>query len=113
MTERARATTAAFIEWLNGRPTTQNAIREYLLQFKNQPSTYANHLKSIKVFYRDFMKQPALVQSFKFPRFPFKPRIVPSKDTLREFYVNLERTKDRALFLFYATSGLRRREALG
>jgi hypothetical protein len=29
----------------------------------------ANRLKSLKVFCRDFLKQPELVESFKFPRF--------------------------------------------
>jgi integrase len=37
---------------------------------------------------------------------------VPNKTELREFYACIEKQRDKALFLFYASSGLRRREAL-
>ena len=102
-----------FAEWLDDRPLTQPMIREYLLSYKERPCTYANRLKSLKVFCRDFLKQPDLVDSFKFPKFPFKPKTVPTKATLQQFYNSLSTPKDRALFLFYCSSGLRRREALG
>ena len=102
-----------FGEWLGDRPLTQSMIREYLLSYKERPCTYANRLKSLKVFFRDFLREPQLVESFRFPRFPFKPKTVPTKTTLQRFYNSLSTSKDRALFLFYASSGLRRREVLG
>ena len=36
----------------------------------------------MKVFFRGFMNRSELVDSFKFPRTEFKPKIVPTKDPL-------------------------------
>jgi len=108
-----RAKIRRFLQWLNNRAINQNAIREYLNQFNGKnPYTYANILKSLKVFIRDFLKNPELVESFKFPQAPFKPKTIPSKKELQQFYEALESPKDKALFLLYASSGLRRHEAL-
>jgi integrase len=84
-----------------------------LIKFNGMsPCTYANVLKSLKVFCRDFLKKPELIESFKFPQVPFKPKTIPTKKELQQFYQALDCPKDNALFLLYATSGLRRREAL-
>ena len=108
-----RAKIRRFLQWLNNRAINQNVIREYLNQFNGKnPCTYANMLKSLKVFCRDFLKKPELVDSFKFPSAPFKPKTIPSKKELQQFYGALENPKDKALFLLYASSGLRRQEAL-
>jgi hypothetical protein len=85
-----------FWNWLGERPITQNVIREYLIQRNEKPCTYANRLKSLKVFCRDFLKQPGLVESFKFPRFPYKSKAVPTKKELRQFYDSIERKRGRA-----------------
>ena len=98
-----------FVEWLDGRPLTQTMIREYLSIYRDRQCTYANRLKSLKVFFRDFLKTPQLIESFRFPKFQFKPKTVPTKATLQWFYSFLLTPKDKALFLFYASSGLRRR----
>ena len=102
-----------FMAWLGDRALSQGALREYLAQFNgNSLCTYANVLKSLKVFCRDFLKKPELVESFRFPQAPFKPKTIPSKKELQQFYQALDSPKDKALFLLYATSGLRRNEAL-
>jgi integrase len=64
------------------------------------------------VFCRDFLRKPELVESFRFPPVPFKPKAIPSKKEVQQFYQALENPKDKALFLLYASSGLRRHEAL-
>jgi site-specific recombinase XerD len=110
-----RAKTRRFLKWLavNRDELNQNTIRDYLTQFNgSNPNTYANVLKSLKVFVRDFLKNPSLVESFKFPTIPFKPKTIPSKCEINKFYNALDTWKDKTLFLVYATSGLRRQEAL-
>ena len=88
-------------------------IREYLGRFVDSPlNSYANVLKSLKVFFRDFMNMPQVVNSFKFPRRQIQLKTVPSKEELQEFYGALETARDKGLFLTYATSGLRRNEIL-
>ena len=117
LTEDTAKTHAAQIRrvmhWLGDRALSQWTLREYLGKFTEMnPCTYANVLKSLKVFCRDFLKKPELVESFKFPQVPLKPKTVPTKKELQQFYQVLDSPKDRALFLLYASSGLRRHEAL-
>jgi integrase len=108
-----RAKIRRFLEWLGDRSLAQSTLREYLSLFNEKSQcTYANQLKSLKVFCRDFLEKPELVASFKFPSIPFKPKKIPSREELVRFYNSLETLKDKALFLVYATSGLRRKEVL-
>ena len=74
--------------------------------------TYKNTLSALKVFFRDFLAKPQLVESFKFPRPPFKPKHIVAKEQLQTFFECLELPKEKALFLLYATSGLRRNEVI-
>ncbi len=88
-------------------------IRNYLRTFDGLSQyAYSNALKALKAFFRDFMKAGYLVESFRFPSIVYNPIIVPNKEELQIFYKNLETAEDRALFLLYATSGLRRSEVL-
>jgi integrase len=90
-----------------------NEIRGYLFKFKDRcPSTYSAQLKSLKVFFRDFMQMEYLVQSFRFPSIPFTLKDIPSKNEVQTFYHALKTPKAKTLYLFYATSGLRKREVL-
>jgi len=92
---------------------TVEDIRGFLATFKGKSlSTYANALKALKVFFRDFIGRFELVQSFKFPHKTVTPKYVPTKDELRKFYEALSNIKHKALFLLLATSGLRLSEAL-
>jgi integrase len=67
---------------------------------------------ALKIFFRDFMKTPEPVTSFKFPHQVFKPKQILSREQLKQFYECLEKPKERALFMLYATTGLRRDEIL-
>jgi len=75
-------------------------------------STYSNTLKSLKVFFRDFLQRPEVVASFKFPSEPFKPKKIPTREELQSFYEAIGSLKQKAVFLVYASSGLRRNEVL-
>jgi integrase len=95
------------------RTITRDDLRSYLAGFEGKaPATYANALKSLKVFFRDYLGRAEVVQTFRFPRKEFKPKMVPSRADLQKFYMELDSVRDRALFLLYATSGLRKNEVL-
>jgi len=64
------------------------------------------------VFFRDFLGRGDLVQSFRFPRLPFEPKVVPTKEELRKFYDCLTPHPAGVLFLLYASTGLRLSEVL-
>lgn len=84
-------------------------VRGYLKRFEGySPSTYANVLKSMKRFLRDFNQRHELVSSFKFPENCYAPKVIPTKQEVRKFYEALEKPIERTLFLFYATTGLRK-----
>jgi len=92
---------------------TSEDIRTYLAQTINKSqSTQANVLKALKVFFRDFLRMPNVVESFRFPKETWTPKLVPTKNDLRLFFKELENLRDQSAFLLYATSGMRRNELL-
>jgi integrase len=58
------------------------------------------------------MKIPETVESLKFRKAQLAPVTVPSKEQLRKFYQALRTSIAKALFLMYASSGLRKMELL-
>jgi integrase len=70
------------------------------------------HPHGSQVFFTDFLKHPEVVESFRFPHQVYKPKHIVSKEDLRRFYEAIETPKEKALFLLYTTSGLRRQEIL-
>jgi integrase len=88
-------------------------IRHYLKDLNSSNHVYKNVLGALKVFFRDFLNRSELVDSFKFPRPTFKPKIVPTKNELKIFYDSINSNVGKALFLVYASSGLRKNEVLG
>jgi len=58
------------------------------------------------------MQMPQVVASFKFPKRIYTPQIAPTKENLRKFFEVLDCDRDRAIFLLFASSGLRRSELL-
>jgi len=105
-----------FLRWLKGRPISRDVIRSYLDLYRDkEPYTYANQLKALKVFFRDFLGRGDLTATFKFPRKGIEVKRIPGKDKLQAFYRSLQKLKDPRLccfFLLYATSGWRRREVM-
>ena len=102
-----------FIQFLGFHPlkATKMDIRRYLKTLINKPAwTYANILKALRIFYREFLGKGEVIEGFKFPSKPFKPPLVPSKEEVRRFYEWLKEPLAKALLLFYATTGLRRGE---
>jgi site-specific recombinase XerD/post-segregation antitoxin (ccd killing protein) len=92
---------------------TAEDVRAYLKPLSGgSANSYGNALKPIKRFFRDYMKMGDVVESFKFRKITLKPIIVPSKEQMREFYGALRTPRARALFLMYASTGLRKMELL-
>jgi integrase len=92
--------------------TTVDDVRQYLKNLKTSSAQYKNILMALKVFFRDFLKAPETVSSFKFPHQVFKPKQILNKEQLVQFYKCLESAKEKALYMLYATTGLRREEIL-
>jgi len=99
----------------NPSEVTKLDIRGYLQKRMNSKSisTTNNDLKSFKRFFRDYLERPEVVKGFRFPQSPFKPKIVLSKNELGLAYRTISSDLGRAVFLFYASTGLRRSEVLG
>ncbi len=90
------------------------SIDDFLLEIKETKSvsTYRNYVGTIKIYFRDYLKQPDMVSGYKLPSRPFRPKILPSKSELRKFYNALPSPKYQAVFLLLASSGLRISELL-
>jgi len=101
-----------FMAWLRKSvyEVSREDIRQYLRDRK--PSDYTRKLKTLKLFFRDFLRMPQTVDTFKFKGEPFKPKRIFQKEQLQRFYECLETPKEKALFLIYATSGLRYNEVI-
>lgn len=92
---------------------TQDDVRRFLASHRDeQLSYYANWVKSLRRFYRDFLGMSWLVSSFRLPQGDYHPKKIPSDESMKRFYDALQTTTQRGIFLFLATTGLRRNEAL-
>ena len=63
------------------KPTeiSREDLRGYLRELEGySPSYYKNALMALKVFFRDFMGLSDIVESFRFPNQPFKPKHIVS-----------------------------------
>lgn len=74
-------------------------------------SKKSNVLSALRVFFREFIDSD-VVDDFEMPNRSPNPTKVPTKNDLRSFYDVIENPKYRAIFLMYATSGLRSAELL-
>jgi len=97
---------------LNPEEVKVEDVRHYLRDLNRSSYVYKNVLGALKVFFRDFLDRSEVIESFRFPRPAFKPKIVPTKDELQRFFDALDSETGEALFLFYASSGLRKSEIL-
>jgi len=70
-----------------------------------------NILTNQRCYFKRYLKLD-IVDSFKFPKQPYIPKRVPTKEQLQQFYAALPTLKECALFLLYATSGLRKSEIM-
>lgn len=69
-------------------------------------SKHKNIVSALRVFFREYVERD-VAEAFKVPHVGARPTTVPSKEKLQKFYEHLINPKYRAMFLTYATSGLR------
>jgi len=93
---------------------TRLDVRNFFIQKLqvNSQATINNYLKTLKRFFRDYLKKADIIESFKFKQPEFKEKRIPSKAELKQFYEALPNIEHKAVFLLYASSGLRAREVL-
>lgn len=70
-----------------------------------------NILSALRVFFREYLDRE-LVDDFEMPTTSPSPTQVPTKEELQTFYEAIKNPKYKAVFLMYATSGLRSAELL-
>ena len=76
---------------------TVEDVRGYLKNLKGISSAqYKNILMALKVFFRDFLKMPEVVSSFKFPHQVFKPKQILNREQLVQFYKSLVTPKEKS-----------------
>lgn len=98
-----------------GYVISYETIAKYLkLYVNNPPKTYNRQIVVLRHFIRDFLGYPELIASFKVAPVDEVPKIdVPSKAEVRKGFEAQESTRAKTIYLFTATTGLRKGEILG
>jgi integrase len=93
---------------------SRESIRAYLKTYLSRaPKTYNNQLDGLRAFVSRFLKMPDLMEGFKKAHQKEDYEVdLPGKEQLRRGFEALTSDRDRAIYLFYATTGLRRSEVL-
>ena len=102
-----------FLKFSNGR-VSRETIRGYLQSYLSKaPKTYNNQLCGLRAFIGRFLGLPQLMEGFKKAHENNNHDVkLPTKEQLKKAFESLESDKERAIFMFYATTGLRCTEAL-
>ena len=90
-------------------------VRIYLeIYIHKAAKTYNTQITSLRRFIRDFLQLPKLIMSFKMApvdEWAFAKEL-PSKKSIQLGFEGLEEIRDKAIYLFTATTGLRNGEIL-
>jgi len=107
-------TALRFLRFSDGE-INRERIRAYLQSYLSKaPKTYNNQLCGLRAFIERFLKLPALMEGFKKAHENSNHDIeLPTKAQLKKGFEGLTDDRERAIFLFYATTGLRHSEGLG
>jgi integrase len=93
-----------------------DGVKRYLESYiSKKPKTYNSQITSLKRFLKEFLEQPELIRSFKMAavdEWHFNESL-PSKEQVRKGLEGLKGTRAKAIYLFTATTGLRKGEILG
>ncbi len=100
-----------FLQTYDGSRITRRDIQDYLSKIENK-NGYRNNLSTLKIFFRDFERMPSIIDGFRFPKTMLSPKMIPTKEELQAFHNAIDNLRDKTVFLFFATSGLRREELL-
>jgi integrase len=91
---------------------SRDAIRDFLRPYcEKAPKTYNNIVDALRAFIKRYLQKPELMNGFKHSHVPSNyERELPTKDQLQRGFAALDSDKERAIFLFFASTGLRRGE---
>jgi integrase len=92
----------------------RESILGYLKTYLDKKhKTYNNIIDALKAFIGRFLKRNDLIERQKHTYVPaIYERPVPTKEQVKKGFEALTTDKERAIYLFYATTGLRKSEAL-
>ena len=90
------------------------SLRSYLATYLDKsPKSYNNQLDGLRAFIKRFLGRPEIIKDFKKAHYYNYCEVkLPTKKQLRIGFQALTDDRERAMFLFYATTGLRRSELL-
>jgi integrase len=91
-------------------------VKQYLESYLEKAvKTYNSQITSLRRFVRDFLRLPQLIMSFKMAPVDACQfsKDLPSKDQIRKGFHGLKDVRAKAIYLFTATTGLRKGEILG
>jgi len=97
------------------RLVNREALRSYLKYYvSKKPSTYNNQLKGLRAFIMRYLGRPEIILGFrKAPVLDnFDEVVLPSKEQLKQGFSSLNCDREKAIFMLYKDSGLRRSELL-
>jgi hypothetical protein len=102
-----------FLGFSKGMVSREN-VRAYLQSYTGKaPKTYNNQLCGLRAFVGRFLKHPEYVEGFKKAHVNQNYDIeLPTKTQLKKGFEGLTDNRERAIYLFYGTTGLRHTEGL-
>lgn len=92
-----------------GKVTKEDIVRYLASEKPMSRSKHQNVVSALRVFFREYLGS-TVAEGFQIPPVGPKPTKVPNKEELQAFYQHLDKIKFKAMFLTYATSGLRSSE---
>jgi len=94
---------------------SQESVRAYLSSYvEKKPKTYNNQLCGLRAFVMRFLKHKEMMESFKKAHEDSNPEVeLPTKAQIKKGFECLTSDKERAIYLLYASSGLRQMELRG
>jgi len=106
-----RNTALRFLRFAKGE-VSQESVRAYLSSYVDKaPKTYNNQLCGLRAFVMRFLKRKELMEGFKKAHEDGRYEVeLPTKVQIRRGFEALSGDKERAIYLMYATSGLRQME---
>jgi len=106
-----RNTALRFLRFTKGE-VSQESVRAYLSSYVDKaPKTYNNQLCGLRAFVMRFLKRKELMEGFKKAHEDSVCEVeLPSRVQLRKGFECLSSDKERAIYLMYASSGLRQME---
>jgi len=109
-----RNTVLRFLRFAKGE-VSQESVRAYLSSYvEKKPKTYNNQLCGLRAFVMRFLKHKEMMEGFKKAHEDSVCEVeLPSKTQLKKGFDCLNSDKERAIYLLYASSGLRQMELRG